>query len=225
MELISFGWKSRFKERYFSAGLYQELDAIIYFPRDLAVLGYSGNADFIGTTFDFNDLSVAAEVLSVYHFGVNQRINDKLRLGVRAKLYSSIFNVNSTGNRGGFSTTQTPQGPNFLSHDLTAIDITANTSGLQSLTDGGGSASGVLSRAIISGNLGLGVDIGGTYSLNEKITLTASLLDLGVIFHNSDLRNYRVRGSFSLQGIDFSFPATFNGQNTVGLLAKPARSF
>ena len=209
-ELLSFGWKGKQKERYYSAGLYQELDVITYFPRDLAVLGYSGNADFIGTSFDFNDFSVAAEVLTVYHFGVNQKINKKLRLGVRGKIYSSIFNINSTNNEGVFITTDTPEGPNFLSHDVIGANVVTNTSGFSSV-----SGASLVSRAIINGNFGLGFDIGGTYTLNEKISLTASLIDIGVIFHNSNLQNYRLRGDFSLQGIDFSFPAVNDPDATI----------
>lgn len=214
-ELVSIGWKSKFKERYYSAGIYQELDFILYFPKDLAVLGLEGNADFIGTAFDFSDLSTTAELLSVYHFGISQKINKKLRLGARGKLYSSILNANSARNQGIFITTETPDGPNFLSHDIRSADVVLNTSGLRSLSDGDASGTGLISRTLFSGNIGLGFDVGGTYTVNDKVTLTASLLDVGFIFHSTDTRNYQLKGDFSFQGVNFQFPAILDGESTV----------
>jgi len=207
LELISFGWKSRRKERYYSAGLYQELDAIVYFPRDLAILGYEGNADFIGTFFDFSDLSATAEVLSVYHFGVNQKVNDKLRLGARGKLYSSIANINSTNNQGLFVTRETPEGPNFISHDVFNANIVANTSGI--------TGNGIPGSILFSGNIGFGFDIGGTYTINDKLSVSASLVDVGIIFHTSNIENFSLTGDFSTQGIDFSFPAVIDANATI----------
>lgn len=157
LEIASFGWKPAFKEHYFSAGIYQELDAIVYFPKDLTVLAYEGNAGYINVPFKFSDLSVSAEALTVYHFGISKPITKKLRLGARLKLYSSIVNINSTDNKGQFITRTTPEGPNFYSHEVQNADVVANTSGILSLTEGNGSP---VAAAILSGNLGLGLDVG-----------------------------------------------------------------
>ncbi len=212
LELASFGWKSKFSENYYSAGLYQETDVIAYFPKDLAVLAYEGNANYLNTPFQFSDISVAAEVISVYHFGVNKEISKKLRVGGRAKLYMSIANINSTGNEGFFITRTTPDGPNFLQHEVQGASVTANTSGLRSIIDGDAGAGSAAGRAILSNNLGVGFDIGGTYTFNSFWTATASIIDVGAIFHTKDLRNYRVSGSYATSGIELQFPDVLDGE-------------
>jgi len=138
----------------------------------------------------FSDLSATAEVLSVYHFGVNQKVNDKLRLGARAKLYSSLININSTDNQGLFVTRETPEGPNFISHDVTNANIVANTSGI--------SGDGISGNVLFSGNIGFGFDIGGTYDVNDKLSVSASLIDVGIIFHTSNVENFNLTGLFLL---------------------------
>tara|TARA_R110002051_G_scaffold10175_3_gene38656 strand:- start:116244 stop:117635 length:1392 start_codon:yes stop_codon:yes gene_type:complete len=212
LEVVSYGWKPAFKDHYFSFGIYQELDAIVYFPKDLAVLAYEGNAGYINTPFKFSDLSVAAEALTVYHFGISKPITKKLRLGARVKLYSSIINVNSTDNQGQFITRTTPEGPNFYSHEVQNANVLANTSGILSLAEGNGSP---ITAAILSGNLGIGLDIGGTYRLNERWTATASVLDFGAVAHVKDLRNYQLAGDYTLEGIEFEFPAILDGTVTT----------
>ncbi|RMB62813.1 hypothetical protein EAX61_04330 [Dokdonia sinensis] len=212
IEIASFGWKPRFKDIYYSGGVYQELDAIVYFPRDLAILAYEGNASYIDVPFEFNDLSVAAEALTVYHFGVNKQVSKKLRLGARIKLYSSIVNVNSTNNRGQFITRTTPEGDNFYSHEVQNASVRANTSGLVSIIEQEASP---VARAILSKNLGIGLDVGGTYTLSEKWTASGSLLDIGAVFHRDDVNNYELTGSYDLQGIEFIFPQVLDGTATT----------
>lgn len=214
LELISFGWRDKFTENYYSAGLYQETDVIAYFPKDIAVLAYEGNSDFLDTPFKFSDVSFAAEVISVYHFGINKEISKKLRVGARAKLYMSIANINSTNNEGFFITNTTPEGPNFLQHQILNASITVNTSGLRSIAEGGTPAR-ALSRAIISNNIGLGFDIGGTYTFDSHWTATASFIDVGAIFHTKDLRNYNLSGSYATDGINLQFPDILNGEQLI----------
>lgn len=66
---------------YVSFGMYQELDSFIYIPTDLAILSLYGNKDYIGKSFDLGDLSLKAELLTVFHIGFNKQINEKLILG------------------------------------------------------------------------------------------------------------------------------------------------
>ena len=94
LDVLNFGWLSKgFEPMYFSGGMYQELDAIAYFPKDIAILALEGNREYIGKAYDFNDISARADLLTVYHFGVNKQVSKKLTAGVRLKLYSSLISV------------------------------------------------------------------------------------------------------------------------------------
>ena len=207
LEILSAGWLGRDKKTLYSAGLYQETDFIIYFPKDFALLAYDGNAPYIDRPFEFSEISFAAELLSVYHFGVNKKVSKKARLGARAKLYMSAANINSTNNEGFFRTRTTLSGPNFYTHEVVEANIDVNSSGLTENI----SASSLL----FSSNLGLGLDIGGVYAISNQLAISGSLLDIGFIAHGKDLQNFGFFGSYALDGIELEFPALLEGQETT----------
>lgn len=214
-DIINFGWRNR-EDVYFSGGMYQELDMIAYFPKDFAILASQGNRDYLDVPFQFSDISATAELLSVWHFGINKQITRKLRIGGRAKLYSSMLNVRSQGNSGTFTTRESQSGENIYEHIVDRVDVTVHTSGLQSL-DGktpGQVLGTMIGRSLFSGNYGLGVDIGGTYLINDQWTANASILDLGAIFQLSDTESYTANGSYTLDGIELLFPSLEEGEET-----------
>ena len=92
-------WQSN---SYISFGMYQELDVLTYMPKDYAILLLDGNIDYLGKVFDMSDLNARGELLSVFHLGFHKKVSEKLILGARGKIYSSIFNVSSTKNSGYF---------------------------------------------------------------------------------------------------------------------------
>jgi hypothetical protein len=214
LEILNFGWRSSEKEIYFSGGIYQELDFVVYFPRDLAILAWEGNRDYLDYQFDLGELSATADLLTVYHFGANKQINKKWTVGARAKLYSSILSAKSTNNKGSFVTSLSDEeGPNIYQHRVENADVKVQTSGITSLENS--SVGKVLGRAFFGGNVGLGVDLGATYKINENWTASASVLDVGVIFHSKDVEQYHATGSYTLNGIELIFPPLSEGESTL----------
>lgn len=213
VELLSFGWRSSKSDIYYSGGIYHEIDVFSYFPKDLATLAYNGNADYIDVPFEFSELAFTAEALSVYHFGINKKINDSWQLGVRAKMYMSVANVNSINNRGDFTTRTTPNGPNFYTHTLRNVSLVANTSGVASFYDDeiDTDVTELVSNAFLSKNYGFGLDIGFTHFINEQWSITGSVIDLGVISHKDDVRNFTASGNYETSGIELTFPALIEG--------------
>ena len=218
LDVLNFGWLSKgFEPMYFSGGMYQELDAIAYFPKDFAILAWEGNRDYIGKAYDFNDISARLDLLTVFHFGVNKQVSKKLTAGVRLKLYSSLMSVSSTRNKGAFKTTVREGSANIYEHTVTDLDVEVNTSGFISL-DGleqSQVSKKLLGRALLGGNLGLGIDAGITYQFDNELSLTASVLDLGAIFHTKDTERYRARGNYTLNGIELVFPELVNGEPAI----------
>lgn len=211
LEIINFGWRAR-NGIYFSGGVYEELDFIVYFPKDLAVLAYEGNQDYIGVPFDLGQISTTGDLMTIFHFGANKQLSEKLTMGVRAKLYSSIFSFKSTNNEGAFITREgNEDSENIYEHTVENLDASVQTSGIASLGDTGG-ASQILGSAFFGGNVGVGLDVGATYKVTEKITTSASILDLGVIFHTKDVESYRASGTYTLDGIELLFPPITEGE-------------
>ncbi|WP_299361240.1 DUF5723 family protein [Winogradskyella sp.] len=215
------------KDRYLSFGMYLETDVIAYHPKDYAILAYEGNATNIGRVFDVSDFNLSGEMVSVFHVGLTKKVNDKFTIGARGKIYSSVFNINSTNNRGSFLT---QEGQNNLLIHTFNLDFTYNTSGIRSLAEDDNSEVSddirtLRRRLLFGGNLGLGLDFGFTYFPTDQWTIEASLLDVGFIRHSKDLDNYAVNGSYVYEGINPLFPEVPNGQTAEDYWNEVADNF
>ena len=212
LEILSLGWRDR-KRRYFSAGVYQELDVFLYFPKDPAVLAYEGNKNYIGKEFRFSDFAFTADVVNVFHFGFTNYYSEDFNYGFRGKIYSGVLNGYSVGNRGVFKTEVSPEGPNLYRHYLSDIDILVKTAGYADLVDsdnvtGLSTMSELAKRAFFGGNLGLGLDMGFTWYPSDQYRITGSILDIGFINHSKNTENYRYYGDYETDGIELLFPGT-----------------
>ena len=209
LEILSVGWRLK-NDRYLSMGIYQEMDVFAYFPKDPAVLVNEGNSDYINVPFNFSHVSFTGEAMTVYHVGLNKKIDRQLTVGGRLKIYSGIFNVESTNNTGSFTTKYSPEGPNYYRHFAENINVSVNTSGYKSLKDGNKTGKeatvDLLKRSFFGGNIGVGVDLGATYKIEEHLIVTGSVQDLGLMFHKKDVENYLYYGSYQTDGIEPLFP-------------------
>ena len=202
------------KNKYLSFGMYQETDVFIYFPKDYAILAYEGNHNNINRFFDLSDLNLRGEMLTAFHVGYTKKVNSKFTYGIRGKIYSSIFNVTSTQNKGSFVTTVGEN--NYYNHNF-ILDLEVQTAGLKSLLDDENSdlsqdMKKLVGRAFFGGNLGLGLDIGFTYKFNDQWTIDASLQDLGFINYKKDVENFKLDGNLNFEGINPLFPESDEGQ-------------
>ncbi len=202
---------------YYSFGIYGEGYASVFWPQDLAALAFEGNANNLNRRFDLNHIALQGEAVNVFHFGVDRKVNNKLNLGIRGKIYSSVFEFKSTGNTGYFVTTQ---GENNILANTIVADVELKTSGVQGLFDALDDNSDssefpgwLLGRSLFGGNLGLGADFGFTYALNQNTVLTGSILDVGFIYHSNGLENYTLNGAVTNEGIEIFLPEDFFDTN------------
>ena len=210
MEFLNFGFRGRNTDVFYSGGMYLEGDAIGYWFKDYAILAFEGNADRQNQRFDLGHLKTRGELVNVFHFGINKRVDRNLTIGGRAKIYSSIFDFNSTKNKGYFVTTE---GENNIYASTLNADMELRTSGLLALDDAredDNIAGTAIKRALFGGNLGVGVDLGFTYHLNEQTVLTGSLLDLGFIYHTNATKNYTLKGNATVEGVVITPEETIN---------------
>ena len=206
IEIINGGFRLD-EKNYISAGFYTEIDIFGNMPKDILTLLNEGNAGHINKRFLLSQVNLKADASSVLHFGLSRKVSEKLNIGARLKIYSGVANVTSTNNRGSFATRLGQD--NIYRHSLNGMNASAYTSGLDVENDGegeeGDEVSSLLQRAFLGGNLGLGVDIGFSYRLNEQTEITASLLDLGFVSYSKNNRNFNITGSYFFSGIDFQF--------------------
>ena len=210
LEVFSGGFRVGGSESqsYVSFGLYQEFDFLMYFPKDVAILAVDGNQNYIGRSFDLSDLNVKAEVLSVFHVGFHKKINKKLVLGGRFKMYSSGANATSTQNSGFIYTGQNTTGiPNIYTQIIDS-NLELRTSGIAKFTkdEYEGSIPGDVARnTFLGGSLGLGIDAGLTYYFKDNLQFTASIIDLGFIKQSKDIETLTYKGKYQYDGVQPNF--------------------
>ena len=215
LELLSGGFRDPNRDdTFYSFGWYIEQDFINYWPRDLAVLAWEGNAGRFDERFRLSHLKTRGEANSVFHFGLNRQLNRRLTAGARAKIYSGIYHFSSTDNRGYFLTQ--PGVNNLVSNTLVA-DMRIQTSGVNALEEGAdsetGAGSALMKRALFGGDLGLGVDLGFTWAVNPQLLITGSLLDVGFMLHSGDVKTFALQGRATVEGVEVILPQALANPN------------
>ncbi|MCP4976683.1 MAG: hypothetical protein GY931_11015, partial [Maribacter sp.] len=206
LELLSGGFRGKDPNVFYSFGLYSEGYFINYWPKDYGILAFEGNADKLGERFDLSHLKARGEMVNVFHFGINKKMNNNLVLGARGKIYSSILDFNSSQNNGYFVTTE---GQNNIFASTLNADLMLRSSGINAIEtaiDDENVPATIIKRGFFGGNLGLGVDLGFTYYLNPQTVLTGSLLDLGLIYHTNEIENFSLKGDATIEGIEIILP-------------------
>ncbi len=189
IDVLSFGYRYNNKT-YISVGFYEELDMMVYFPKDAIEGLYYGNDPFFNRSFSISQAIMKADLIGVLHAGISKKIDEKLTIGGRFKIYSSSLNVETNNNSG--SITTTTNNTNITRLTLQNLDAGVSTSGIDNFT-------------LLGGNFGIGFDVGLTYHFSPQLEFTGSILDLGFIKHSKNTRNFTVKGNYVLDGINFEY--------------------
>ena len=203
IEILNGGFKiaGEQNDTYVSFGVYQEFDALSYVPKDVAILALDGNKEYLGKVFNLGDLTAKAQMLSVFHIGFHKNSNDKFIFGLRGKIYSSIYNANSTNNSGYIYTIPSNTG---VYEQKIYSQLQINTSGIAKYDDEGDESDvvkDITKRAFLGGNLGLGFDAGFTYYPKKNVQITGSVIDVGFVRHTKEVESQSLRGVYEYKGV------------------------
>ncbi|TLP82182.1 DUF5723 family protein [Maribacter sp. ACAM166] len=204
LEYFNAGFRASNPAIFYSFGGYFEIDNSTYWPQDYAALIFDGNADQLNRKFDLGDLKSRGSMVNVMHFGINKKMDRNLTVGIRGKLYSGIVDYNTTSNKGYLVNSL---GENNRIATTLDADLMLRTSGIQALdeaSDSGSSTNAFVKRAFFGGDLGLGFDVGFTYHLSERTSITGSILDVGFIYHGNDAKSYSLNGRATVEGIEIN---------------------
>jgi hypothetical protein len=202
IEIFSGGY--RYDEKtYFSFGFYQELDAISYLPNDIITLVNEGNGTYLNRSFDASQILYKVDFLGVIHVGVTRKVNNKLTIGGRFKIYSSALNLQSTNNSGTFTTNLGNN--NVYVHHLDNIKVNFRTAGLIKDNEYINDPSTYLKNTFLGGNLGVGLDFGLTHHITPQLQFSGSLLDVGFVNYKTNIKNTLTKGDFNFEGIEFEY--------------------
>ena len=195
-EWLNFGF--RIKNNMFTFGITEKVKTRVAVPKDILKLAFQGNGGSnLGYDFNFN---FGLDVLHTREFAIGYNrtlLDDKLSIGGRLKYIRGLNVINTAKNDVIFRTD-----PNTFAYKVTAaIEVNASTPILDD------SLVQTPAQAILGSpkNSGFGIDVGASFELNDKITLTASVIDLGVINWKENTRNIVSKNpgaGFEYRGID-----------------------
>ncbi|MEI9918784.1 MAG: DUF5723 family protein [Bacteroidota bacterium] len=159
-------------------------------PKDAISLLVNGNSAYVGQTAS---ISPAAETQMFWEnsVGLGISLTENLSVGARVKLLRGFMNINTTSANATISVAD--------NYSLTmAADMNVKTSGIHNADDG-------FKFSNYSGNTGLGVDLGATFKPFDKLTLAASLVDIGAIKWKYNTYQYTLdksKATYTFQGVD-----------------------
>jgi len=206
VEVLNVGFRLD-KKTYLSFGFYEELDFISYMPKDFIELFYYGNQPFLNRSFSLSQVSMKGDFLGVLHAGISKKINEKLNVGARVKIYSSSINIESLNNSGTY--TSSTSNENIIRQSLNNLNGQIRTSGIVDSDDEFIDSPGeYFSKTFLGSNMGLGLDFGLTYHFTSQLEFTASLLDIGFIRHSKNTKNFNIEGNYVLDGLNFEYDAS-----------------
>ena len=196
LPLLSFGWFSK-SGSFYSADLSCRSDVLLTVPGDLfRFVKYINPIE--GTEYDLSKLGIGADAFVELALGYARPINEKLTVGAKVKFLLGVGSAQAQLDK--FSLNATPNQWSLSSAGSAHLAF----KGLAVEDENGKLSFGFAGTPGIAGS-GVGIDIGATYKLlDDKLTLSAALIDLGFISWSSNA-TYNLKtsdGTVKFDGLD-----------------------
>ena len=174
--VLGFGFKT--KHGFFTFSTQLRTNVQFGIPKDILHFVAEGNVDENGrgrnlTLIDQDLLSAQAYAECGIGYGLN--VNENLTVGARFKFLLGLANINTTNTRIDLSTD-----PNLNSMTIN-MDYQVRMSSPLRLSTVGDTSLGFEFVKEIPQSYGFAVDLGACYKINDKLSVAASILDLGQI--------------------------------------------
>ena len=199
--LLGFGFKT--KHGFFTFSTQIRANAQVGIPKDVLHFLAEGNVDENGqsrdlTLIDQDLLSVQTYAECGIGYGLN--INEKLTVGARFKLLLGLANINTTNTHIDLSTD-----PN-LNTLAVNMDYSIRMSAPLRLSVVGDTSLDIKFIEEIPLNYGFAVDLGAQYKITDKLSVAASILDLGRIhwtYRPTELHQKEGTGNITFGGLEW----------------------
>jgi hypothetical protein len=203
VSLINFGFL--YNEYYFNFNISDKIETGVTYPTNLFGLVLNGNTPQVGQTYDLSHAALNAIYYREWAFGVSKIIDEQLTLGVKAKLLFGKANLRTVKSDFTLHTA-----PATDAYDWTInYNVQANMSPFVATYDVNGNVSNIAladkspaAFLLNRKNKGIAFDFGAIYNYDEKITLSGSLLDLGLIRWKDSPLKLNSNGTINFNGID-----------------------
>lgn len=207
VDLLTFGFK--IKESYVSFLISDKANVSTSIPKDLFRFAYEGID--VGQSYTFDNINVNATYYREYSISYSQRISEKIYFGVRGK---ALFGKMNISNR---QTDISLSEPNWRRIDVSASTrVNMSVPNLEVYSDPTGALDSIDFKdyennsdiiddlILLKENRGYGFDLGFQFYPNDKLSLSASILDLGYINWKRNVHNLAGGGDYSFEGINLN---------------------
>ena len=208
VQLFGLGFSAG-KDSYIFLDINERVEGNFVLPGDLFELALKGNEGFLGSKIDLSSLRGDLKYYREAGLGFSKNFTNKLRIGVKGKLLFGIAGASIDNRSLGITVN------NDYTHTLDA-DLMVNISGpvnvyldsdqnIDSIVvddsrfDNG---KGIAEFLIGKKNIGLGLDIGATYDISDKLMVSAAITDIGFIKWKRDITNLQAESQFGFSGLN-----------------------
>jgi len=209
VDLTLFTMGIHVKQYYLTFSINEKATTYNMIPAEAMKLAWDGNTQFRGDQASVNGMRINANSYHEFAFGASKDLkNSSWRLGARVKFLFGLGNVFTPKTNGYLYTDKTTFALNLL------LDSRVNTSlPIDSIsTDENGRVTDIAFREDMTAkdyflnfrNFGIGIDLGFINKINDKTTLSGSLLDVGAIFWNKDVNKFSSDGQVAYTGLGVS---------------------
>lgn len=193
---------------FFSLDHNIKMDGVFNISSDLPrfILRGNANENWDPISYDFSNTDVQMRAYHELGIGVSYQYDEKWTFGIRPKIYHGLANISMYDQNIRLNSTDSTTGivSDFgISTSVPTAYIDESDTTLS--FDDDVSSSDIINT--ILGNSGLGIDLGATYQYDDKITLSASIIDLGYI--KWDNRSFEV---------NYSTDYTYEGTDITGMI-------
>jgi len=206
-DLLAVGFKA--KKMYFHFGISNRTETWTGIPKNIITALTEGNLDYendVVRSLDFSGIGFSAINYFEYSFGLSAPVNDNFTLGFRLKYLKGAANILTersdimlaTENDGGLLRLT---GDLRINSSVAVTPIYDQNNEIQDF-DTDNTFDDPVNDYILNKNNGFAMDIGATYKVSEKLSLSASLTDFGLIKWKTNTLNIETNSSFVTQGID-----------------------
>ncbi len=207
LDILSFGFRHQ-DINYLSFNISERVETRFGYSRDFMRLLIEGNDGFRqeGVSAQIGSPSFDVSHFREYGVGFSRKWTDELTAGVRAKVLQGLSNINFENTE--LSLFTGPDNYELLLNTNLLINKSFPFT-LAPLEDIGDNDfefedDGLVNYLTQTANLGLAVDLGAAYELNDQFTFAASIRDLGFINWKRDAENFRINGQVEFNGFDFN---------------------
>ena len=218
VNLASMGFRA--KKMYFTFDVTERVLTQFSYPDAFIRLPIFGPDS--GRVYDFNSFGLNFSVFNEFSIGISRKIDDKLTIGIRAKmlfgqanLQTELFDLTLSTNENSWPLHSNIR-INTSSHSLIAdefplvsmapidsimdiIDDVVNS--FDSRLAGYDTFSDFMNLALPK-NLGLGLDIGADYRVTDWLQVSASIIDIGRIKWKSGVVNFTNQADYTFDGLN-----------------------